>query len=326
MATGYKHGVYTREVPTSILPARTVMTNLPFVVGTAPVDTLDAEKPRYINEPRLYYSYAEFVGEMGWSEDWDKYTLCEFAQAYTSLYTSAPFIVVNVFDPEVHQTDGEPDPTLVDSLDVIGGVDPDTLEPTGLELIHQVFPRFRQVPGCILAPKFSADPAVAVTMGAKTENINGLFQCIALADVSIDEVPLYTEVPGYKNANNLTNKNLFLCWPKVALGERVYHLSSHLAGVMSTVDDDAGGTPQVSPSNKQAQITRAVGKDGKELWLGLDQNNFLNGEGVVTVSNFDGGWKFWGNRTACYPSVTDPKDAFIPIRRFFNWYQNTFIL
>lgn len=38
-----------------------------------------------------------------------------------------------------------------------------------------------------------------------------------------------------------------------------------------------------------------------------------------------GGWKCWGNRTACYPSNTDPKDAFICIRRMFNWHAQTFI-
>ena len=323
---GYKHGVYTSEVPTSLIPSRSVMTNLPFVVGTAPVDLLSEGKTRYINEPRLYYTLEEFVTEMGWSEDWEKYTLCEFVQAYTSLYTASPFVVVNVFDPERHQTDGAPDASKVVSLDIIGGIDPDTLKYMGLELIQQIFPRFRQVPGCILAPKFSTDPAVAISMAVKTTNINGLFQCVALADIDVEQVPLYTDVPGYKNSNNLTNERLILCWPKIALGQRTYHLSSHLAGVMSTVDDDNGSTPHVSPSNKQVQITRAVGGGGKELWLGLDQNNFLNGEGVVTVSNFDGGWRIWGNRTGCYPAITDPKDAFIPIRRFFNWYQNTFIL
>ncbi|MDE7065593.1 MAG: phage tail sheath protein, partial [Desulfovibrionaceae bacterium] len=105
---------------------------------------------------------------------------------------------------------------------------------------------------------------------------------------------------------------------------------TQLAGRISLTDSEAGGTPQVSPSNKPAFMDRAVtvDADGKEseVWLDLTANNYLNGQGVVTVNNFDGGWKFWGNRTACYPSVTDPRDAFIPIRRFFNWYRNTFIL
>ena len=121
-----------------------------------------------------------------------------------------------------------------------------------------------------------------------------------------------------------------VCWPLVTLGGKVYHLSSQLAGCISATDDDAGGTPQVSPSNKRAYIDGAVirtsGGELEEVWLGLDQNNYLNGQGVITVSNFDGGWKFWGNRTGCYPSNIDPKDSFLPVRRFFSWYANTFIL
>ena len=42
--------------------------------------------------------------------------------------------------------------------------------------------------------------------------------------------------------------------------------------------------------------------------------------------NWIGGWRAWGNRTGCYPAVTDPKDAFIPIRRMFDWVGNEFIL
>lgn len=326
MSQTYKHGITASEMATSLVPARSVSTNLPVVFGTAPVHTLAEGKTKYINELRLYYTYAEFVAEMGWSDDFEKYTLCEFVKAYTSLYQASPFVVCNVFDPATHKTGESPDPAKVTTADIIGGVDAETLKSTGLELVKEVFPRFRLVPGCLLAPKFSSEPAVAVTMAAKTKNINGLFRCMALVDIDVDAVPLYTDVPAYKNTNNLTDENLIVCWPKVALGDAVYHLSTHLAGTISATDADNGGTPHVSPSNKQVQITRAVGKDGKELWLGLDESSYLNGEGVVTVSNFDGGWKIWGNRTAAYPSNTDPKDAFIPIRRFFNWDRNTFIL
>ena len=60
--------------------------------------------------------------------------------------------------------------------------------------------------------------------------------------------------------------------------------------------------------------------------LGLDEANYLNGNGIITALNWIGGWKSWGNRTACYPGVTDVKDAFIPIRRMFDWIANTLIL
>ncbi|MDE7064852.1 MAG: phage tail sheath protein, partial [Desulfovibrionaceae bacterium] len=253
MATGYLHGVYTREIPTAILPARTVDTNVVFAVGTAPVDSLPDDKPRYIDTPRLYHRYDAFVSEMGWSEDWNAYTLCEVAESHFARYGAAPLVCVNVFDPAKHCTeDGDPDPSLVASADIIGGIDAATLKKTGLELVSECFPRFRLVPGSLLAPKFSTDPAVAVSMAARAGNINGLFHALALADVPTDDVPLYTHVPDYKERNNLTDKHLVLCWPVIALGERRYHLSTQLAGRISLTDSEAGGTPQVSPSNKRA--------------------------------------------------------------------------
>ena len=331
MASGYQHGVYSGEVPTALLPARYVDTNVVFAVGTAPVHTLAAGKTAYVNTPRLYNSYDAFVGEMGWSEDWNAYTLCEVAESHFAKYGAAPLVAVNVFDPATHlDEEGAPDPAAVTSAHIIGGIDSATLRKTGLELVSECFPRYRLVPGSLLAPRFSEEPAVAVSMGAKSKGINGLFNAPALADVPTAEVPLYTDVPGYKERNNLTDERLVLCWPTIALGERRYHLSTQLAGRISMTDSENGNSPHVSPSNKRAYMDRAVtvAADGTEteIWLGLTENNYLNGQGIVTVNNFDGGWKFWGNRTACYPSVTDPKDAFIPIRRFFNWYQNTFIL
>ena len=34
----------------------------------------------------------------------------------------------------------------------------------------------------------------------------------------------------------------------------------------------------------------------KELFLGLDKCNYLNGEGIYTAVNWDGGMKSWGGR------------------------------
>ena len=99
---------------------------------------------------------------------------------------------------------------------------------------------------------------------------------------------------------------------------------------MASTDADHDGIPYASPSNKLLSITSCgyAGDDGQwhELWLDLTKANYLNGQGIYTVSNFDGGMKSWGGRMACYPSNTDPKDAQDGIRRFFNWYQAQFIL
>ena len=168
---------------------------------------------------------------------------------------------------------------------------------------------------------------------AKCDGINGLFKAICLVDIPSsgdNAVTRYSDVPGYKEQNNLTDGLMVVCWPKVRLGDDVYGLATHLAGVMAATDGDHDGIPYASPSNKRLDITSSgyVGADGQwnELWLDLTKANYLNGQGIYTVSNFDGGMKTWGGRMACYPSNTDPKDAQDGIRRFFNWYQAQFIL
>ena len=247
--TGYRHGIYTSEQATSILPARTVDSAVVFAVGTAPVHTLAGDKARPVNVPQLFYSYDEAVQAMGWDADHcSDYSLQELIYSHFAIYRGAPVVCVNVFDPEKHKSEvadesltfgtsvldkdiarlahggvcavelkdelGETtyeagtdysvdavsglltrlaegsipeggtvkagyvyaDVSKVTSEDVIGGIDPASGQGTGLELIDEVFPRFRLVPSIVLAPQFCEDPAVAVVMAAKCDGINGLFQ------------------------------------------------------------------------------------------------------------------------------------------------------
>ena len=104
-----------------------------------------------------------------------------------------------------------------------------------------------------------------------------------------------------------------------------YHMSTQLAGLMGQVDGENDDVPYVSPSNKNLQMTATCLADGSTVWLGPDNGAYLNGQGIVTAINFIGGWKCWGNRTACYPDNTDVKDAFIPIKRMMIWIGNTLV-
>lgn len=215
------------------------------------------------------------------------------------------------------------DPAAVKPADIIGGIDAEG-RPTGLELVNQVFPRFRVVPGMVLAPGFSSDPTVAAVMTAKVRNINRVFKCTAISDVPADMQ--YTAVPKWTADNNYTNPGQINCYPKLTLGDKQYHMSTQLAGVMAVTDAANGGVPYVSPSNHNFQADGAALDDGTEILLGPDQAQYLNGNGIVTALNFIGGWKAWGNRTGAYPAVTDPKDSFIPVRRMMDWIQNTVVL
>lgn len=219
----------------------------------------------------------------------------------------------------------EVDVTKVTAADIIGGVDITTGKKTGLELIEEVYPRLGLIPGTIIAPKYSTSSTVAAVMKAKCAEINGCFQTICAVDIDTSTVRKYSDCNEYKNQNNLTYKDMIVCYPKSGLGEEQYYLSTQVAALMCQVDSQNDNIPYVSPSNHNMQCDRTCLEDGTDVYLSKLEANYLNGIGIVTGLNFSGGWKIWGNRSAAYPSNADPKDNFIPIRRMNNWIGNTII-
>lgn len=218
------------------------------------------------------------------------------------------------------------DTTSLDKDDIIGGIDVSSGAEKGLEALEQVFSTVSLVPGIVMAPGWSDDPEVAAVMRAKASNINGSFQAITLNDLPTDAIKKYTDAPNWKTTNNYVDPLQVVCWPMVRMGETIYHMSTHVLGVLVTLDSTNNDVPYESPSNKTMQINGMCLKDGTEVSLNKEQANYLNGQGIVTGLNFLGGWKMWGNRTACYPANTDPKDCFICVRRMFLWHAQTFIL
>lgn len=218
------------------------------------------------------------------------------------------------------------DPSGVTADDIIGGYTAG--EYTGLEVIEQVYPALRLVPGFILAPKWSQTPEVAARMQTLAASINGSFKAMALIDLSTDpgEIASYADAAAWKTTNGYTSKFGIPGWPKNKNGDDVYNASTVIACVANITDAAHDLIPYASPSNKPVSGTSAVLDDDTEVLLTRPQANSLNDQGIVTLLNGFNGWRLWGNRTGVYPSNTDPKDAFIPIRRMFNWIGNTIIL
>lgn len=69
----YFHGVSTRQNDTSISTPVTADSGIAFVVGAAPGHTVGGAP----NDPIMCQSYAEAVAALGYSDDWEKYTICE---------------------------------------------------------------------------------------------------------------------------------------------------------------------------------------------------------------------------------------------------------
>lgn len=195
----------------------------------------------------------------------------------------------------------------------------------GIKKVALVYPKFNLVPGLIISPNWSHKVEVYNAMTAVTEKLNGLFSCVALCDIDTATAATYDVVGQQKSKDGMTSKNSVVCWPKCRVGKDIYSMSAVLGALTASEDSKNGGVPYVSPSNKQFKISGICTADGKEVVLDLEQANSLNGQGVCTAINLNG-WRFWGNRTACYPAITDVKDAYIPLRRMFNWWGNSFTL
>ena len=228
-------------------------------------------------------------------------------------------------------TYSEIDPTQLTKKDIIGGYSVSDHKTTGLELIDQVFPKYTKAPDLIVCPNWSHDPEVAAVMAAKGENINGVFEAMAIND--LDSAPgtgaaYYTDVPGLKKTNNINRSNQLACWPKLKLGDRIFNQSVQLAGRIGKTDNTEGlgsGTPCESASNKTLQADSTVLADGTEVTLDVQKANYLNDNGIITALNFSNGFVSWGNYSACFPSSTDPVDYFYCINRMFKWVGKTVI-
>ena len=217
------------------------------------------------------------------------------------------------------------DPEKVTREDVIGGYDVATGKETGLELIRQVYPKFGMVPGMLVAPGWSKEPEVAAVLAAKCEGLGGVFTCECAVDLNTETNTVYNDLMKGKEDMGFVSPHGILLWPKVKLGEAVYDYSAVWAAMTAYTDAGNHDVPMKSPSNERLRMGAAVLEDGTEVVLDASQAELVNSWGIVTAIN-DNGWRAWGNNTAAYPGVTDPKDRWICCRRMMSWYRNHFIL
>ena len=219
------------------------------------------------------------------------------------------------------------DPDKVTAADIVGGVSVSTGKETGLEVIRQVFPKFGMVPGILLAPRFSKDPLVTAALQAKCRLINGVFDAVCFIDIdsSATGARKYTDVYDQKVKQGATSREAYAIWLYGKIGETVYSGSSLAAAAAVYNDSLYNDTPNASPSNVSVPISSACLEDGTEVLMDQEQGNVLNEQGVATFIR-SGDFVLWGNETCCYPKNTDPKDAFLCVRRFFNHAWAEFVL
>ncbi|MTI49703.1 MAG: phage tail sheath protein [Firmicutes bacterium] len=106
----YKHGAFADIMATKDFISPSGVGTLPVYFGTAPVNQL-ADSSDTVKKPILIQSFNDAKKKIGYSDSWDKYTLCEaiYAHFKNDIQPIGPIVVINGIDPSTHKTTGETD-------------------------------------------------------------------------------------------------------------------------------------------------------------------------------------------------------------------------
>ena len=375
-----KHGIYVtgqHETTSKV----TTTSGIAFVVGVAPVQA--AENPAPAGIPVECNSMADFVKRFGYSNDWEKYPLCEFAYALFNLYKARAVVFCGMLDTSrdkatvaaadldvtekqvklpydamestvVVKTSGGTGTACVKDTDytlhydtegnalvltVLDGgaisdaakinVTYDKVDPSkvtaatvaaGLENIELCMASSNYIPDIICAPGYSSDVAVAAAMETKAGGINGMFRAIALIDLDADSPEAAITAKAA-----IADECGVACWPMCIKDGKLYHLSTHIAGILVRNDMSSDGCPYESPSNKELSCDEFVLPSGETFLQSVTDANNLNANGIVTGMHFCGRMVAWGNYTTAYPDETAVEKCFIANSRVAAFIGNTLI-
>jgi phage tail sheath protein FI len=305
----YLHGIYGEQVPTTDALPPAGVTTLPVYIGTAPVDQVD-DPTKVIKTPILVNSFDEAKDKLGYSDDWETYTLCEamYAHFKNRIQPIGPIVLINVLDPN----SGE----AVSYDDVI----------EGLSTVRLVYQTHNMIPTIIAAPGWSQIKAVKEAMITASQKINGHWDALVVADIDTTEATTISAATNWRTTNGYTDINMKLGWPMAESAGRKFHASTLMALRMQQTDYANDNVPFVSPSNKPVDITSTVLKDGTVIQFDETEANELNKSGITTF-NFRGGvWVLWGPHCANFEegAEIDPKDVFDASIRMMQYLSNSF--
>ena len=310
MPASFLHGVETIEITKGARTITTVKTAVVGIVGTAPIEDVEDEY-KTINTPTLIMNEIEAVRYFGNHKA--GFTIPQALQAIFDQGAGIA-IVVNVYDPEKHE-----DVSDVTVGEINGSVDALTGKRTGMKAFEDCYSLFGYYPKTIIAPVFCEETAVVTEMNTICNKIRAMGIVDAPVGASVQEVISGRGPEGTINFNT-SSERIILCYPHLKVYDatsdsiKLQPYSQRLAGVIAAKDVEKGY--HWSPSNTEIQgivgverqLTSMINDPTSEV-------NALNECGVVTVFNsYGSGFRTWGNRSAAYPSSTNPTN-FINVRR-----------
>lgn len=309
MADGFLHGVEVLEIDTGARPIETVRSSVIGIVGTAPRAD---EKAFPLNTPVMIAGSRTEAAKLLKNAGPDDGTLPD---ALDSVFDQAGAVVVVV---RVEKSDD----AQQQMANVIGGVDSNTGQYTGVHALLGAESKLGVAPRILIAPGYThqrtADAKNAVV--AELQGIAERLRAVVIADG-----PNTTDEEAQQHAQQIGSPRVFVVDPWVrklnAQGQTVdAPPSACVAGLIAKTDNDAGFW--VSPSNKPINGIVGVSRP-VDFTLG-DANsraNILNENHVATIIRQDG-YRLWGNRTS---AKNDSKWHYLSVRRTADMINETLL-
>ena len=230
-------------------------------------------------------------GEVTYAYDGDKIKIKITKSSFSATSVTATYKTVDFTADEVTTAEFE---TALEAIDVCEQI-------TGY------------IPNIIVAPQLSEKPELHDLMVQKAiDKIAGKWNVICISDIP-SSAKTIEEAIAWKKTNNYSNKLDKVCYPKVATGDKTYHLSVLTAYTMQFVDIENTDVPYVSPSNKTIGADSIVTDEGI-IYLTEKQANTLNENGITTANAIRGEIRLWGAHMANYDYASidniSPEDRF----------------
>lgn len=104
MSTEYRHGAYG-IMGTSIVSGTDTAMTAPLIIGTAPVNLVRGYAEKGIINTPIRLANAGAKDTIGYSKDWENFTLCETVKAFfeNEKGNIGPVYVINVLNPDIHK-------------------------------------------------------------------------------------------------------------------------------------------------------------------------------------------------------------------------------
>lgn len=190
----YEHGINVTEQATSVIAPIVATAGLQVIIGTAPVN-MAADPYNCTNKPMLCYSFKEAVENVGYSDDFKKYTLCQSIDASFRVFNVAPIVLINVLDPAKHKKEIE-----TTTCAVVNGVA--TLEEKGVLLDTVVVKNATEVETLTADTDYilsfgDAGEVIITLMGDHEEDVEIKVSATAIDPEAVD----YTDVIGGADVN-----------------------------------------------------------------------------------------------------------------------------